>query len=449
MTHLLTCSSWRSRQRTSQAIAGLFLLLACWAVAIAVTTQSALAQATGDIADELDATGRYLEFPSDAEIDAAIANANSNGIAFAWLDQSGAGAAEALSETLVLDLDARGSRYRTVLVLMEDNVGAWSVAGEAQTVDAINASIGSFGVGAVAPGIDEFTNTLRSDGAGTSGDSTGSTTGTGSGSSGGGLGLGSILLPLVLAGGGFFLFRGWSNRRKENKQMDADLASDRAEIKEQLRSNADRVIELGDRVVLSENRELQDLYEKASVTYQDVSNRIDGATTVAEVDELDDRIDQAEWELKAIEAQLDGKPVPASPAEVEQAEEAERTKQAQEAAARKRSRSGPALGQDESVLGGPRRGGYGQGRARTSYPRRRGGMGGGLGGMLGSIILGGMRGGGSRYPQTRRSQRRGGFPAGGGLGGGVLRRGGGSRRGSGGGGSFGGSRRGSGGGGSF
>ncbi len=407
----------------------------------------AAAQSATDIADELDSTGRYLEFSADAGLEAAISDANSNGIAFAWLNQSGAGEAERLSETLLLDLDASGSRYRTVLVLMEDNFGAWSSAGDARTEQALDASLGSFADGAVAAGVTEFTSALRAtDATGSSGETT--DTGSDSGSSGGGLSLTTLLLPLLLIGGGFFLFRGWSNKRKSDRQLEADLEADRAEIKEQLRSNADRVIDLGDRVVLTDDRDLQDLYEKASRTYQDVSNRIDGATTVAEVDDLDDRIDEAEWQLKSIEAQLDGKPVPPSPAELEAeseaAAEAVRRQQAKSAEAKRNQR--PALGRDESVFDQPRArtntGGYGGGY----QPRRRSSMGGGLGGLLGSIILGGMRGG-SRYPQTRRTQRRtglpGGFPSGGGLGGGVLRPGGGSRR-SGGGRSMGGQRRGGG-----
>ncbi len=446
----MTRAPFGTKQTKTAVLAAVCLLLAVMGLFLA---SPAGAQSATDIADELDATGRYLDFSADPALDAAIADANSNGIAFAWLAQSGAGEAERLSETLLLDLDARGSRYRTVLVLMEDNFGAWSSAGETRTEDALDASFNSFADGAVADGVNEFTSVLR--GTNTTGSATGTDagsgdSGTGGNASGGGLSLGTLILPLLLLGGGFFLFRGWSNKRKADRQMEADLETDRAEIKEQLRSNADRVIDLGDRVVLTDNRELQDLYEKASVTYQDVSNRIDGATTVSEVDDLDDRIDEAEWQLKSIEAQLDGKPLPPSPAELE-AEENERLRQKEEAAEAKKN-DRPALGRDESVISGPRSaprsrsGGYSGG-----YTRRRSSMGGGLGGLLGSIILGGMQGGGRRYPQTRRTQRRtglpGGFPSGGGLGGGVLRRGGSSR--SGGGRSIGGSRRGSGGGRSF
>jgi len=437
-----TAGALRSWAVKAVAVLGAFMVTL-------LTAGPAHAQSAVDIADELDQTGRYLELPSDANLDAAIDEANSDGVAFAWLDQAGAGEAERLSEELLLELDSRGSRYRTVLVLMEDNFGAWSSAGDSRTDAALDASLRSFGDGAVADGVTIFTDTLRGELVGSG--STPTTQAPSGSGSGGGLGLGGILLPAALLGGGFMLFRGWSNKRKETKQVAADLTADRAEIKEQLRNNADRVIELGDRVVLSDNRELQDLYEKASVTYQDVSNRIDGASTVAEIDELDDRIDEAEWQLKSIEAQLDGKPIPPSPVEVAAAEQAAAQEEAEE---RARKRSRPALGSDESVVRGTNRrsDGYARSGAPGGYYRRggMGGMGGGLGGMLGSIILGGMRGG--RYPQTRRTQRRTGFPGGfpsggGGLGGGVLRPGGRSR--SGGGRSTGGGRRGSGGGRNF
>lgn len=397
----------------------------------------AWAQSAADIAAEIRDTGRYLEF-DESGVGDAVDQANANGIAFVWLDQSqGEGSAQALAGSVLTELDGQGSRYRTVLVLMNDNYGAMSDGVPQSTMDrALNEARAGFSAGAVAAGLGSFDRTIAGDmatTATTSSSSSSSSESTSPSGSSGGIGLGSILLPLALLVGGFWLFRNWGNKRKADKEAAAELAADRAEIHEQLRNNADNVINLGDRVVTSGDNELMSTYEKASAAYQEVSRRIEGAETVEEVDELDDMIDQAEWEFDMIEAKLDGRPVPPSPAEVERAE-AEAAEA--EAKAKRAENDRPALGPDESVVSGgrypgssARTGGGGYGRARRAPRGRYGGMGGGLGGMLGSIILGGMRGGGRGYgyPRTRRSRRRGGS-IGGGLGGGVLRPGGSSRR---------------------
>ena len=62
----------------------------------------------------------------------------------------------------------------------------------------------------------------------------------------------------------------------------AAIELDRNEIGEQLRSNADRVIDLGDPVIESRDAELIGLYEEPSTTYQQVSLGLADATTAAE-----------------------------------------------------------------------------------------------------------------------------------------------------------------------
>ena len=56
-------------------------------------TQPAAAQSTSEIATAVDQTGSFVEAASDAELDAAIQRANSNGIGFVWLDRTGGGSA--------------------------------------------------------------------------------------------------------------------------------------------------------------------------------------------------------------------------------------------------------------------------------------------------------------------------------------------------------------------
>ncbi len=413
-----------------------FGLLALMTSILLVTPNAAAAQSVVEIVEAIEQTGSYVEPGSDASLDAALSDAEQAGVAFVWLnDSGGAPEATALAEDIWNALDARNSQYRIVLVLLDNGYNAYGpVQLSAETMnDALDNALAGFGSGAEGNGLSAFVQTLNQ-ATSSAGSTTPTTTGGGSsGSSGGGFSLGSLLLPLVLIGGLFWMFRNWSRKRKEDKSAAADLEADRLEIKEQLRDNADRVIDLGDRVVLSENRELIDTYEKASRSYQEVSQSVDTATTAEQVDELDDQIDQAEWELEMIEAKLDGRPVPPSPAEVE-AEEARQAEEEARAAAQRKAadNSRPALGRDESVVRQAPRNtrSYPRNPVPTGYGRRRGGgLGGGLGGVLGSIILGQMGG----RQRSRRTQRRtsslpGGFGGSGGLGGGVLRPGGSSGR---------------------
>ncbi len=411
---------------------------------VVASAGAAAAQSAGEIVDDIEQSGFHSSDAVESDLAAAIDRANDANVAFVRLNRSGGGEEAARVAGAVWDeLDARGSQYRLVLVLIDDGYYIEAPVGfDAATLEEADlAALSGFSAGLDAEGLDAFTSRIT---AGVSGSSSGSandsTTATTTGSSGsagesgGGIGIGSLLLPLIVIGGGFLLFRSWRGRRQADQAMKIEIENDRAEIKEQLRNNADRVIDLGDRVVLSENRELIDAYDEASRTYQDVSHEIDGASTVEQVDALDDRIDHAEWQFEMIEAKLDGRPVPPSPAEIE----ATVARRAEEEAARAKAENDkPALGRDESVFApgppsSPRRTSY----PRTSYPRssgprsgyggRRGGGGlGGLGGILGSILLGRMG-----RPQSRRSQRRSGSVGGGSLGGGVLRPGGsrGSRR---------------------
>ena len=379
----------------------------------ATATQATL----DDIAEELETTGRYVEFTLSADEEAAIDRANDRGVAFTWLSSSDE--AEPLADLLSATLDQTGSRYRTVLVLTDSGLAAWSESvALADIDDALDASFDDFRNGAVGNGIDAFVTTLSVQ------TTTAATTAPSatSGSDGGAIGLGSILLIGAVVGGGFLLFRSIRKRSKAKKEAAADLEADRAEIKEQLKDNADHVLTLGDRVIASGNAELMATYEQASAAYQDVSHSIDGATTAVEIDELDDKIDHAEWQLLSIKARLEGRPVPPSPAEVEAQAEAARPKPVPTPPShpnQERSRVGP----DDPVLShrpAP--------RSRSRYQPQPRGRQGGLGGVLGGIILGGGVGGGSRRTQRRRTSS--GVTSGrsrrsvdGGLGGGVLRRG--------------------------
>ncbi|MDH5290679.1 MAG: hypothetical protein OEY41_11840, partial [Acidimicrobiia bacterium] len=264
------------------------------------------------IAEQLDSSGRYLQFDATAAEDQAIAAANERGVAFVWLDTDDD--AEQVAADVGDELFTRPARYSTVLVLTGDGVGARSdTVGSGEINDALDASFTSFQQNAVADGLDEFVASLAGEQSPrTSVAPSGSATDSGSGGGGGGGGstLLAVLGVLVVGGGGLLLARSMARKRKARQVAAAELEADRAEIKEQLRDNADRVLELGDRVIASKDDELITGYEQASAAYQEVSLAIDGATTAEQVDALDDKIDHAEWQLQSIEARLEGRPAP-------------------------------------------------------------------------------------------------------------------------------------------
>ncbi|MEM8925246.1 MAG: hypothetical protein AAGD35_17215 [Actinomycetota bacterium] len=386
----------------------------------------------GQIADEVAVTGNYVELSTPSGYEAALGRLNDGGTAFVWLDSEDD--AQVVADAVLDELVSLSTPYRTVLALTDIGVAAASeTVSTGRLDDALDESFIDFGNGDIVGGLDAFSESLNGAPATTS-TTTGPVTADIAEDSSGSIGFGSIVIGALVLGGGFLLFRRFTNGRKEKAAAEADMEADRAEIKEQLRDNADHVLSLGDRVIASGNSELIALYEEASAAYQDVSQSVDGATTAEEIDELDDRIDNAEWQFDVIEARLEGRAVPPSPAEVEA--QAEQQRRAAEAAERSDE---PALGADESVFGpGSRSGGTATRRAprpRRST-RRGGGLGGGLGSVLGSVILGGGLGGNRSRRSTRRgstfptSTRRSGSGSrtGGGLGGGVLRRGGSSSR---------------------
>ncbi len=439
----------RRRRPLRSALTRSGLVLAALFLLVGPAAPPAGGMIDSEVVDLLDADGRAIEVGSDPTVGGAADRANDASIAFAWLDRNGDdGQAVALADAYADELAARSSRYQTVLVFAGNGFAASSLTRSQVDLDeALDAALPGFADGDMARGLDAFTATLANS-ASTSPTSTPGSSGDTSSGSGGGIGFGTILLVVAVAGGGFLLVRRMMSGRKDRAQAEIDLAEDRAEIEEQLKNNADRVIALGDRVIAKGDPELITLYEEASAAYQDVSQRIDEAENAAEIDELDDRIDHAEWQFEVIEAELDGRPRPQPPTPDDVLTGEPDGGSAQDGNGDAPAGSGrglpkpPVATPDRSdrpdVATSPR---TGRTYPRSGGTRRRGGglggvIGGGLGGILADIVLGGGLGGlGGASRRTRRRSTSGGFGGGrsgslggGGLGGGVLRRGGGSSR---------------------
>ncbi len=365
-----------------------------------------------EIVATINVTGRYVDpaaIGDDSDVDAAITRANAAGIAVMLADP--ALNLEVITPLIDEQMRASGSDYTAILSLTPMQIAA-EVAdlSSLELNEAFDAFEEGFVTGGDAGAIDAFTDSVTGADGITSGGldsntdsgtdtSTDSSTDDGtatseSDSSGGFPWFWSILAAVA----GFFGIRYFSNKRKRKAAEQAAIEVDRSEIAEQLRNNADRVIDLGDPVIATGDASLISLYEDASTTYQEVSLALPKATTAAEIDALDDRIDEAEWQFEVIAARLAGEPEPPSPAE-------------RERAANPPAPTGPALGPDESVFDDSRRG-----RTTTQAPRPRsqptsrrssgGGLGGGLGGMLGGILGQILLGGGRPRQTSRRTQRR-------------------------------------------
>lgn len=432
------------------------------AIVIGLLVLSALsspagAQTLDEIASTIDRTGRYLEIDLEAVAGEAVERANESDIGFIYLDQENAADLPIIATGILRRLDEASSRYRALIVL--DSSGVWVESLDVDGARAADAATASFARGAVAGGVDTVVEVLNggseaaTDGgrdADTAGaDATGSDTATAT-SQGGGV---PWLLIIVLGLVAFFAVRWFTGRRRKTAALEAALAEDRAEIREQLRNNADHVIDLGDRIANADD-DLRRMYEEAAQTFQDVSLGLDDASTSAEIDALDDRLDRAAWQFDVIEARLDGRTPPPEPRIDEGPSSSstgrpgnrrevpplggDRPRQPTGRSGRSLDDDRPALDDDSSLF--PDSGGGRRKRSRRQ-PRSRGagGMFGGLAkaGLLSlvmKLLLGGGLGIGNtsrrtqqRYEQNRGRTGRGASGRGqggrgqGGLGGGVLR----------------------------
>ncbi len=403
------------------------------------------AQTLDDIASQVDRNGIYQERDLEDVAADAVARANEQGVGFVYLDQENAGDLPIIAAGLLERLEASGSTYRSLIVL--DSSGVWvQSADNDAAAAAVDAATPDFARGAIAAGVDTVVDVL---GGGTEvpadaegSDDAATTPAASTSSSDGGVPWLWIILLGIVA---FFAVRFLVGRRRKAATLQKELAEDRAEIREQLRNNADHVIDLGDRIANADD-ELRRLYEDAAQTFQDVSLGLDDAATAVEIDALDDRLDRAEWQFDVIEARLDGRTPPPEPHIGDDAPPAGSRRPggrrpvpslggdapSPDAPRQPTGRSGrslgddrPALGDDESVFPG------GSGRSRRTAPqqqssRRGGGMLGGLAkaglmSLVMRLLLGGGLGGGST---SRRTQQRRGYDSssrGGGIGGGVLR----------------------------
>jgi uncharacterized protein HemX len=256
---------------------------------------------TEAIAEEVAATGSVVEQELTGDLEAAVEEANRQGIAVVVL--ADATRAVELAPAVLSRLEAGGSRFRTVLAVTREGAAAAS---------AVHPDVGR----AIDPGSAAFDAFRRGDNAGGVRLFTAAVTGQGQAPAPGDPArFPWATVAVVLAVGALGVVAVQLVRRdRARRQARAMLEADRGEIREQLRDNAAHVIELGDRALATGDPELIELYEQASATFRHVSHDLDHATTAEAVDRLDERLDEAEWQFQVLEARLDGRPPPARPA---------------------------------------------------------------------------------------------------------------------------------------
>jgi len=109
---------------------------------------------------------------------------------------------------------------------------------------------------------------------------------------------------------GFFV---WRSGRKQKERSGARLDAAKAEVQKLLDAVANDILELEDEVMLSDNEEAQDHYERASATYAAAEKRLEQATKPLDLLELSNDLDVAIWELDCAEAVLDATDKPPKP----------------------------------------------------------------------------------------------------------------------------------------
>ncbi len=186
----------------------------------------------------------------------------------------------------------------TVLVVSPTEIGWASDRYDDATVEAaIDEAVRAFDTGP-AEGLAAFADTL------TPGDS-------GASSASGLAWLIPVGLIALVVGGVWLVMRRGRAERAASEQRRLDEA--KRELDEQIAVVANYIVDLSDRVGTVDRPDVETLYRSASETFTGVQRDLPEADELGELASLSDRLDEARWELEAVEAALDGRPIPDRP----------------------------------------------------------------------------------------------------------------------------------------
>jgi hypothetical protein len=297
----------------------IFLLLL---IGFLLPAGAALAADPVDVADQVDPRGYYIEpgaavdFAVMEDLVAAVSNNETRFYFVALADDPVEGADEFAEK--VLTLVDQGA---TVVVISPGEIGARSDDfSDAELNRAADEAIGDDDRSYEAD-FRVFAESLVAVPAGATGTTTALTTTTISSSAGGSSansgGGGGVFIFLAFVVGLMALVVFMTRRSAKNTQQASArrLAEAKREIAEQLDIIANEILDLADKVTLSEQDQAEEYFRTASATYQEAQDKLDKATNLAELERLSDELDTTRWQLEAAEAVVEGRPIPPEPAD--------------------------------------------------------------------------------------------------------------------------------------
>ena len=288
------------------------ILVAVIAVLAVAATPGAFAADAEDVASVVADTGVYVEVGASADtarVGELVSAIRSEGerINFVALSDEPIGGATTFADA-VYDRLGEG----VVVVVSPLSVG-WSGTTEVFTDAELDAAVDA-GLDAETDGdvLELFTETLL--GASVPGAPATTSPATAqpepaASSSGGGS---SVLIWVVVIAAGVGLFLFWRSRQNKTKgpRLDPRLAEAKQAVQKQIDALANDIIDMEDEVRVADNEQADDYYEKAGITYGEVTDAFATATTAEAVLGLSNQLDVAIWQLDCAEAVLDGKPLP-------------------------------------------------------------------------------------------------------------------------------------------
>ena len=292
----------------------LLLLPMTCLMALAVSVPAASAQSMDRIAANLNNGGVYVE--SGADGSAADFAGVVQQLAASGVDLRIASLADEPNNAESVADDLRDLTGATVLVITPESLAASSTV---YSASAINAALDGTDFSNLTSGALEFGQRLGQV-SGTTATTTAAVPTTAvpvadggaaatTDTSGGGSGVLVFFVVVIgLIGGSI-----WLVRRSNRKKVSSELTQRRAAVSDELAAIGADIVALADRVELAENSEATAHFRTGNAEYLELQNKLDTATSLWEVTQVDYAADTTAWHLDAAEAIISGAAVPPEP----------------------------------------------------------------------------------------------------------------------------------------
>jgi hypothetical protein len=248
-------------------------------------------------------------------IDRAVADVRASGqdggLVILSADASDHASLEAFTDATFAELSRRGAAVDTLVVVTPNETWAVTSSSSGSVDAALDASSPDFFAGDFVDGYRAFFAVVEPADAATTPTAAPDVTAAESDTdSGGGIGW---FLPVLLIGGlGLIGFLFWRSRRAKQQQIELDMDTARAELRDETTAASDLIWELSEKITEAP-QDVQLLFEEASDTFQEVGEQSQTVTTPPEMQELIRRLGRATWQLEVVEARIEGRPPPPEP----------------------------------------------------------------------------------------------------------------------------------------